>query len=439
MPLSDVVSVTISTATQTVSRKGFGTGMLAAYHTAHVDRIREYADYQAVLQDHAATTVIARAAAKFFGQNPRGEKLKIGRRALAMSQTFKVTPVTTTEGFVHKLEITTPANVKSTVSHTNGAAETVENIIDQLKIAIDALSLDLTVTDNITDMDIDANNAGELFDLEDKSDTRPGNVTIKNTTADPGIATDLAAISAVDADWYWAFIDSNSEAEGLAAAAYFNALTVMFATDSFDNEIDDVSVTDDYFSDLETQAYARVFGVRGKNTLSFAGAAACGRIAPFTPGEFNIFLKTLEGVTVMDLSGTQITNINNKTGNHYTELGGLNVFREAKTFKGEFIDVQPLVDYITARVQERVFAAIQAADKFAYDDKHVDLIKGIIKGVLEERVGRGLREGTTQVTAPLVANVATADRAARLLPDVKFQAELDGAIHKTNVTGTLSV
>ena len=438
MPLSDVVSVTITATTQTVSRKGFGTTLLMAHHTAHVDRIRTYKNLPDVLVDHAATTVIGRAAAVIFGQNPRPETLKIGRRALPMTQVFNLIPVTLTEDFIHKIEFTEPDGTKQTASYTNLGAETVATIIDGLKIAIDALSMAVTTVDNITDLDITADNAGELFDIEDISAAQPGNIKIKNTTADPGIATDLAAVVLVDPDFYWVGLDSNSEAEGLAAAAFLNALSVMFGTDSIDNEIDDVSVTDDFFSDMETSAFPRAFGIRAKNALSFAGAAASGRMAPFTPGEFNLFLKTLSGVKVMDLNSTQIANIESKTGNHYTVLGGLNALRPSKTFSGQFIDIQPLIDFLTARIQEEVFSAIQAANKFAYDDKHVDLVKGIIKGVLNDRVDRGLRDGTIQVTAPLVADVSVANRAARILPDVDFQAEISGAIHKVIVTGTLS-
>ena len=222
------------------------------------------------------------------------------------------------------------------------------------------------------------------------------------------------------------------------ASAALNAFAIMFPIDSSDNEIDDLAVVDDLFSDLEALKPARTYGTRGKNVLSFAGAATAGRAAPFTPGEFDLHLKTLSGVKVMDLNTTQQANIEGKTGNHYTTIAGVAVFRPSKTFANQFIDIQPLIDFLTARIQEDVFGAIAANNKFAYDDAHVDLIKGIIKAVLEERVGRGLRAGTILVTAPLVADVSGADRAARLLPDVNFQAEIDGAIHKVIVTGTLS-
>ena len=286
MPLADIVSVTITATTQTVSRKGFGTILLIAYHTANPDVVRSYKSQADVLVDHAATSVIARATAIIFGQNPRPQLVKIGKRILPPTQNLEVIPVTLTEGFVHKLEITSPLGVVSTMTVTNGAGETVLSLTAKFKTAIDALAIaDLTTVDNATDLEINADVAGELFDLEDVSQAQPGANLIKNVTVDPGIATDIAAIRLVDPDWYWTVLDSNSEAEAKSASAALNAFAIMFPTDSSDNEIDNAAVTDDLFSDLDTLNPARTYGTRGKNVLSFIGAATAGRAAPFTPGE----------------------------------------------------------------------------------------------------------------------------------------------------------
>jgi hypothetical protein len=42
------------------------------------------------------------------------------------------------------------------------------------------------------------------------------------------------------------------------------------------------------------------------------------------------------------------------------------------------------------------------------------------------------------VTAPKVADIDPADRAARLLPDVQFSATLASAIHAVEITGSLT-
>ena len=42
------------------------------------------------------------------------------------------------------------------------------------------------------------------------------------------------------------------------------------------------------------------------------------------------------------------------------------------------------------------------------------------------------------VTAPAVADVSAGDKTARTLPDVDFDATLAGAIHKVEISGTVS-
>lgn len=444
MPLSDIVSGTITAQTQTVARAGFNTAMLVAYHTEHLDRSREYSSLTAVSEDHAAGTPIYRAAQAFFSQSPRASKLKIGRRGLPMTQVFRVVPVVTTEGFIYTLQFVEPDGTVRTMTHTVGAAATVATIIDAFKIAIDALAMDVTTTDNTTSLDITAANAGELFDIEDKStDGRPGSLTVKNTTTDPGIATDLAAIRLADSDWYGLAIDSNSEAEGLATMAWAEANTVLFSTDSSDTEILAAGTTNDYFSDAETSAYARSFGTWKDAALSYCGIANLGRMMPFTPGEFDLHLKTIAGQARDNLSGTQESSIAGKSGNHYTLIAGKNVIRPAKTFASEFIDIVPLLDYLNARIQENVFSALQSLDKPSYSNSTVSMIKGIVESTLQEREStpkksKGLRAGTILVSAPLVEDVATATRAARILPDVEFDAEADGAIHQVIYSGRIA-
>lgn len=445
MPLSDIVNLTITAQTQTVSQQGFNTGILMAYHTAHMDLTRSYSNLAAVAEDHAAGTVIYRAAQAFFAQSPRPSTLKIGRRATAMSQTYKLTPTNTTEDFVYTLEFIEPDGTVQTATYTVQAGDTVATVIDGLKIAIDALGMDVTTTDNMTDLDFDADNAGDLFSIEDKSNSgRPGSVKIKNTTADPGIAADLTAIAAMDPDFFGIFLDSNSEAEGLAAMAWVETSIYVMSVDSSDTEILDQAISNDYFSDAETSAYARSFGVWKSKSLSFAGGAALGRMLPFTPGEFDIFLKTLAGQAADNLSDTHVAQIKAKTGNYYNALGGVNVYREGKTFANEWIDVIILIEYLRARIKENIFVAMLNQNKVPYTDSGVSLLVGVLEGTLREREStpkraKGLRPGTILVDAPAVASVPAATRNLRKLPDVTFQAEIEGSIHSVDpLTGVLS-
>lgn len=442
-----IVTVVISLSASTTPRKGFGTPTLAAYHTLFNpgEYVREYTNLAAAVADGVvASTPIWRALNTMFSQSPRPQKVKLAKRDTAPSQSIKVTPVFTDatghEGFVYSFTFTEPDGTQQTATYEVASSDTVELICDGLKTAIDALSMAVTVTDNATDIDIDADNAGELFDIVDNNfKLGEGNCKIKDLTADPGLAADLAAIYAYDDDWYRLALDSNSEAESLVAMTWAEANLVQFFTDSYDSEVYDSAVTNDHFSDAKTAARKRSAGIFGGSVLSYAGAGLAGRMSPFDPGEFNPYLKTISGVNAVKLNSTRQTNIRNKYGNVYVLMGGQNGLQDAQAFDGQFIDIQPLLDYLYINIQAAVLDVIRGPAVFPYTDESVSAVKGAILGELKRKEGKGLVADSSTVTAPLVADVSASNKANRILPDVEFNTIAAGAIHKVQINGLVTV
>lgn len=264
---------------------------------------------------------------------------------------------------------------------------------------------------------------------------------LRDMTLDPGIVADLAAVIAADDDWYGLVIDSNSEAEILAVAADIEARRKVFAAHTADTRVKVAAETGDVGSDLEASAYARTFLAWNNDTLSYIGAAWLGKILPLDPGSATWAFKTLAGSTVDALTETEISALDGKTVNHYTQIAGINVTRYGKMSGGEFIDITHGIDWLTARLKERIFAVIANNAKLPYTDASVDMIKAQIYAQLQQGVDRNFLAGTPAplVTAPKVADVSALDKLARLLPDVEFSATLAGAIHKVDISGTLSV
>ena len=78
--------------------------------------------------------------------------------------------------------------------------------------------------------------------------------------------------------------------------------------------------------------------------------------------------------------------------------------------------------------------------KIPYDDTGISVIEGLVKGVLNEAASKGiLQADSISVTVPRYADIPQADKIARKLPDVKFTALYQGAIHRTTINGTISV
>ena len=76
-----------------------------------------------------------------------------------------------------------------------------------------------------------------------------------------------------------------------------------------------------------------------------------------------------------------------------------------------------------------------------FTDSGIGTILNLITAQLKEGVSKGFLAGdpAPTVTVPKAAAVDPADKAARTLPGVKFQATLAGAIHRVVISGTLSV
>ena len=441
MSLSDIVNVTITAQTQTVSRQGFGVPMIARNHNVIPDRVREYRSVKAMTDDSWPTTDPAVLMATLLSsQNPRPPSWKVGKRDSAFTQTIRITPINTTEGFVYDL-----GTINGTaVTYTVGAAATVAIIVTALQALIDAIS-GVTATDDTTHVTVATDTAGALVDYVGAS-LSPDDWSFKDVTTDPGIAADLTLIEAADSDgWYFLLLDSQSEAEVLAAAAWIEARKKILLANNSDTDIVDSGSSTDLCSDLQAAAYARTGVLYSQaKLLSWSATAWVGKQAPTDPGSSTWAFKTLAGVTVdTKLTDSHISTIEtSKNGNTYRVIGGVNVTFEGKVAEGEWIDIVRGIDWLDVRIQESVFALFVNNPKVPYTDAGIDLIRAEILARLEDAVDAGLLAGPIPedaVQVPLASEVDAADKGNRRLPDVFFKGTLAGAIHGTDIEGVLSL
>ncbi len=61
-----------------------------------------------------------------------------------------------------------------------------------------------------------------------------------------------------------------------------------------------------------------------------------------------------------------------------------------------------------------------------------------MNGVLELGVANTIISSDYTITVPAAADVPAADKAARILRNMRFSAKLVGAIHKAEIDGTLT-
>jgi hypothetical protein len=270
-------------------------------------------------------------------------------------------------------------------------------------------------------------------------------LSVKDATSDPGVAADLGAINGADNDWYGLVLDSNSEAEVDAAAAWAEANGKLFAPQSADTLIADSGTTTDVASDLKAAGYGRTTGWYHPDiaTLtSWMGAGILGNRLPDDPGSDTWAFKTVRGVSSYALTETQKTNIHAKNWGTYTVIAGIAVTEEGKVSLGEFVDIVRGLDWLRARLRERVFGLLVRNKKVPYTDAGIALVAGEVLAGLRVAANAPynlLVESSIAVRAPRASEVSANDKAARLLPGVEFEATLQGAIHAVRITGAVSV
>ncbi len=444
MALEDIVNVTVTTETAQVSRAAFNIPLIAAYHTHWAERVRTYSASSmlaTMVSEGFATTEMAYILAqRVLSQNPKPKTVMIGRRATAAAQVVNLIPIVANDA-VYSLKVN-----GAPVSVTSDGTATLAEVLALLETPIDALAL-VTATDaSATHVAVSTTAAGTLANFTEMT----SNLKLVDATADAGIATDLAAIRAASSAWYGLLIDSNASAEIAAAAAWAEAEKVLFVAQTADTDAMDrggVSTTD-LGSDLQDLSLGRTATIYHPDIKSGAAAGWMGEeFGAFDPGESTWAFKTIRNVAVTTLTENEIAALKGKAVNYYITLGGQNVTLDGVTSSGEFIDITIFVDWVIARITERVFALLANSPKLPYSDTSVNLVCAEVLAVLQDGVNvGGLLAGDPDndipapfCTGPKVADVSPADRAGRHLPDIEFGARLAGAIHTVAISGKLSV
>jgi hypothetical protein len=261
--------------------------------------------------------------------------------------------------------------------------------------------------------------------------------------ADTSFEEALNLILADSGDWYAYCIIPNAgteEADLKSSASWAETQPRLYFWAYDDADIYDALKTTDLASFFHGKAYDRTVGIWHKELTEFLEAGWMGECLPYDPGSQTWAFKTIAGSSPDKLSSSQRGAILAKKCNTYTTTAGVNITEEGVVASGEFIDVIRGVDWLHASLQEAIFENLVNKRKIPYDDSGITLIAGLVQSVLEEAVRMGiLQENSILVTAPLYADISSANKLARILPDIKFTALLQGAIHKVLVNGTVTV
>lgn len=259
-------------------------------------------------------------------------------------------------------------------------------------------------------------------------------------------AAALTAVNAENDTWYRFVVLPNTPAtpnvEYLAAAAWTEEQKKRLFIQTVETDTLNGALATDLAAQLETLGYERTVVLYHKAAAGdeYSHASWLGEGSPFDPGSSTWAYKTLKGVSSDKLTTAQKSAAWGKNCNTYTTVGGVAITEKGVVASGEFIDILDGIDWIESRLQETVFGSLANLRKISYDDAGIQMLRGLVKSVLDEAGRKGILQGDTiEVTVPKYKDIPQADRLARRLPDVKFTALLQGAIHSVAISGVVSV
>lgn len=286
---------------------------------------------------------------------------------------------------------------------------------------------------------------GEWFSIE----VLPSQFVLALTHADPGVATDLAAIAAAGngGAWYELQTAYNSTAYITAAAAWIEASDPP-RTYSCD-VVNTLSVTNagttgnDILNVLHGLGYARTECRYHNRPAEFAGGAVAGRTLALDPGKVARAHKALVGVTPMDLTSTQITNLigtaaaPGKCGNGYFYVGGVGNYAPGRMASGEWWDVVRNDDYVNANIAADLYDALRASSIVPYSDEGIATLEGVLRARLKLAVNEGIYQSPV-VRAVKFAGTTTTDRGRRKYTGLSWSAVRVGAMVYLTAAGSIT-
>lgn len=459
--MASPIVVNIDRQTTFPTQEGFGTPALIASHSFWADRLRAF-DVSTVLEEltDAAVPVshpIYRAAVAVKALRRKPQKFVVGRRALPPTQTFTLEVLSFAAGTVYSWTVRDPAGLESTISRVSlGVSAAAE--ATAIAAAFEALA-DITASSalGVVTVGVTAGKTIEILDMPEIA-----LIKLKETTADPGLATDLAAIGLAletggeAVSFYGCSLDIGGEPSIKALALWCQANGKICFNRTSDGEIADPGVSNDLASDLVALAYdCNVTIFDQAATSSMIDVAALALHLSYPPGESTLAFKTLPGIAASKLTAGQTSALEAKNVTHYQRSQGVNFLFEGKSSSGEFIDLRIGADLIAARIKEAVYAKLFQEPKLPMEQSGIDVLRGIVQGVLDrftstptrasilaaevrDEAGNVIDSGP-RVEPLSIADVPAADRAARRINPIRFSGRFSGAVHGVTFEGSISV
>lgn len=179
-------------------------------------------------------------------------------------------------------------------------------------------------------------------------------------------------------------------------------------------------------------------------------AAYAAKFLSYEPGSELWAYKSLSMVEAQSLSTTDIASLESRNVSYYTTIGSQAMVQGGKVSAGEWIDTIRFRDWLKTQIQQNVINLMLSLPKVPYTDPGIGLVQNAVTAALDAGVEAGgiARPSSDEatgtitpsytITVPKAAELDAATRKTRVLPKVKWSAQLAGALIATEIGGTLN-
>ncbi len=201
---------------------------------------------------------------------------------------------------------------------------------------------------------------------------------------------------------------------------------------------------------LDREAYI----IHDASPVEYPDGAIVGQSLPKQPGSFTFKWKQLSGISASGYTLTELNTVRSNNTQAMQEQAGAIYLNEGISTSGEFIDVIHGMDWVEDQLNVDLLSLMINNEKVPFDDRGIAQVEGVIRGVMKRSGEAGIiaaavseadmlksddKKFQYKVTVPRAADVTANDKANRELTGVEFIYYLAGAIHKTTITGLITL
>ena len=222
----------------------------------------------------------------------------------------------------------------------------------------------------------------------------------------------------------------------------------------------DTSVVEDLGSLLKELDYDRSMTIyeplNASGVVNYVSAAVLSGYATvsFTSARPAITManKALKGVTALDLTDAQYSALQGKNYNFYTKTTDIetNMFIDTRMASGQFFDTIQAADWLAYDMKYKLVNLVQNRDKIPFTEDGLSIIKQTLSETCVEALNAGIIgsgydqdnvyiENGYLISMPALSDIPKADKAKRILRDVKVTFLLAGAVQVINVLNDIQL